>query len=561
MTLLPTKPGSASKHTRRLRKTLSSVAVLAVLLSGGKTNAAAQSAPDPAAQLTFERYEVVTGSSKRQTVLSGFLLGGAMADLAVVHIDEYGDNRLQLFEFDGDSWQPAVEATLAPGVLFVDVANIGGRERLLTYASGRLNWFDPDSATERPLVEVPASYNATARGLSYGGAEPKGPADEGEIPHVDVTRDLNGDSLDDLVVPGVGGFRIFTQRSDGSFADPVRLGPPEPFRNETAFDDSRTYGQVGVTPLTVRWYLSRVHEMDYDHDGRNDLVFWNEDHFDVHLQDARGQFSPVPDTFTVDVPFESDGVYTLLFGFSGRSACSLIFGFGARTDRTVLHSLRDIDGDGVEDLVTLTLKGGSVLRLRTGYAVHHGVRTIDGTEFAREPSASIRPHDKAPPGYSSQWLEDFDGDGQIDVLYGGVRTGIGAMIRALLGTSITMSAKLFLLQGGTYPDRPTATRRSKSDINFGGGGRDAGFFPAILVGDVNGDGSSDVLIGKSREELHVYLGGPDLLARDPVKVTVALPGDERNSWLVDLDRDGKQDLLMHHPSTTEPHRVTMLIAR
>ena len=44
-----------------------------------------------AAQFTFEQYEVVTGSAKRQTVLAGFLLGGAIADLAVVNIDDNDD--------------------------------------------------------------------------------------------------------------------------------------------------------------------------------------------------------------------------------------------------------------------------------------------------------------------------------------------------------------------------------------------------------------------------------------------------------------------------------------
>lgn len=47
-----------------------------------------------AAAFTFEQYEVVTGSAKRQTVLTGFLLGGAIAELAVVNIDEKDDRRL-----------------------------------------------------------------------------------------------------------------------------------------------------------------------------------------------------------------------------------------------------------------------------------------------------------------------------------------------------------------------------------------------------------------------------------------------------------------------------------
>ena len=36
---------------------------------------------------------------------------------------------------------------------------------------------------------------------------------------------------------------------------------------------------------------------------------------------------------------------------------------------------------------------------------------------------------------------------------------------------------------------------------------------------------------------------------------------EEYTWLVDLNKDSKQDILMDHPSTTEPHRLTMLIAR
>ena len=50
------------------------------------------------------------------------------------------------------------------------------------------------------------------------------PPRSGEIPHVDVTRDVNGDERDDLVVPDVDGFWVFVQRSDGAFADPVQIG-------------------------------------------------------------------------------------------------------------------------------------------------------------------------------------------------------------------------------------------------------------------------------------------------------------------------------------------------
>ena len=163
-----------------------------------------------AAEFPFEQYEVVTGPAKSQTVLTGFFLGGAVAELAVVNVDSNDDRRLHIYAFGDGTWVPSLDATLGPEVLFVDVANIGGRDRLVTYERGRLNWLDPESATERKLVAVTSDLD---------------PHPRGEIPHVDVARDVNADGRDDLVVPDSGGFWVFVQMEGGTFADPVKIGP------------------------------------------------------------------------------------------------------------------------------------------------------------------------------------------------------------------------------------------------------------------------------------------------------------------------------------------------
>ena len=54
--------------------------------------------------------------------------------------------------------------------------------------------------------------------------------------------------------------------------------------------------------------------MDYNRDGRSDLVFWNEDHFEVHTQDERGLFAQVGTTFTTNVAFDSDEISSLATG-------------------------------------------------------------------------------------------------------------------------------------------------------------------------------------------------------------------------------------------------------
>ena len=560
--------------SRRTIKTLTGTLALflasATFLAGILSPAAAQSTTRTVPEFTFEKQEVDIGPAFRQTVLTGFLLGGDVADLAVVNVDERGNHNLRVYAYEGGSgpggsgaWRPRMDAPLLPAVSLVDIARIGNQDRLITYGEGRLNAWDPGTASEYELASVTSSFT---------------PPREDEVPHVDVTRDVNGDGRIDLVVPaGDDGFQVFIQSADGSFADPINIGP--------AADLDRIYGADGYR--YDPWSVSRVHVFDYNGDGRVDLVSWNGDHFEAHIQDGQGLFDPVAVTFTTGVQFDSDDLSTLA---------------GEDMAGRVLHFFSDLNGDGTADMVIYALKGDRISDKRSAYEVHFGTRNTDGRiQFASESAVSIQSE-----GHVQLAMEpsDFDGNGEPDLVITTIEnryleSSLFKRIKGFMGDDVWLNLAFYRVSEGRVPDRPSAIRKIQLDgapsprepgwvpldVVLQGGKhvlrKDRAAYPRafnknLFIGDVTGNGRSDLLIEWTHRELHVFAGvpGPDLFTEQPHKVAVELPNDEEYAWMTDLNRDGRQDIVMHHPFTkrdahgapmelpgAESHRVILLIAR
>ncbi len=77
-----------------------------VFISGCTTTTGAEFTND-----LFDKYEVVTGTTPRQTVVPGFFLGGATAELAVVYTDQNDIRRLQMYGLDGGARSKIGRAT------------------------------------------------------------------------------------------------------------------------------------------------------------------------------------------------------------------------------------------------------------------------------------------------------------------------------------------------------------------------------------------------------------------------------------------------------------------
>ena len=168
-------------------------------------------------------------------------------------------------------------------------------------------------------------------------------------------------------------------------SEPAKLGPPEPYLAATAVGEQRPYGADGITAGNLPWYQGRVYQADYNQDGRDDLVFWNEDRFDVHFQSEGGQFALLATPFVAEVPFDTDGGYSLMFEYTDENLFGLLSGLRKKTQLTMLHALNDMNGDGVADLVTQGLEGRSLGNHRSTYRVYFGAATAEGIAFPPAP--------------------------------------------------------------------------------------------------------------------------------------------------------------------------------
>lgn len=499
---------------------------------------------------SYENHKIEIGTEERQTVLTGFLSGENNAELIVLYFDDNSIPQMDMYTFIQGVWEKKLQTQLSPNIVFVDLVKIGERDLLITYQGNQLSWFDFDAKIERVLMDVSIDFK---------------PFIKKEIYHIDITHDINGDGKEDIVLPNVDGFTIATQSEYGLFNEPMKLGPTEPFFDRKALGDNRSYRDVGITPLTVQWYLSRIHQLDYNRDNRLDLVFWNNDHFDVYYQEGNGLFSPTPDSFTTEVPFDTDSGYSIAFNPCNKNMFTLIFGFRKKIKQRVLYTFKDMNNDSISDMIIHSLEGRSLGNQKSCYHIHYGKPHLNGTKFTKGADTTVYPHGTAgallPWGYSSQWIQDFDGDGDVDILFKDVHTAITGMARAMIGNSIPIDLEFYRMEDSSYPRKPNKRIKIRPKLNIFGDKRV--FFPAILYGDVNGDKYLDLIVGKDWQEMQVFLGRSDsrILSKKPLKIKVSMPNDERNVRLVDINRDNKKDILIYNPSTKKSHQVTLLTSK
>jgi RHS repeat-associated protein len=346
-----------------------------------------------------------------------------------------------------------------------------------------------------------------------------------------VLADLNGDNTPDIFVMGGGGYGVekwqmtlknnglgvFTDPANGVRQNPLGLPADAPYQGPGGSQilvgdingDNRqdivlvsdykaltllgqlSGGLIAGTPLAITYQYNRTAALGHFSSAtKNDLLISGDGKLLTYAGDGLG-------------------------GFAAPTMQALDSSFNMFRD-----SLRDVNGDGVLDLVTQGRYSGGAYGKATQFSVSYGA--IGGTFGPTQVYSTGGTNGTSPIGWG-----DLDGNGQIDLLLRTPNT---------ISSLQQQTDHSFIAQSNVSASLVNPTR-----LSFDNSPTTPQYLTQMVVGDVSGDWMPD-LIALTSTGLSVRLNYGDGTYADPF--TVGLTGNNQAIVSGDLNGDGAQDIVV-----------------
>jgi hypothetical protein len=340
------------------------------------------------------------------------------------------------------------------------------------------------------------------------------------IPLINFVRDWNDSGRDDVGIFAFQGLVIHSADPSGRYNSKqmVRIELDTGMGLSTSRgSDDRTNG------LYASYKFPNLTLLDFDGDGRHDLIATTDERVSVHLRGADGVYSS-------DANFD--------FQFDVLTQQEKIEGFA-----DVNTDVEELNGDGFADAIVTKQTSKGLTNFRGVVNVYWGKPGGYGTV----PDQVIISEGTASAG-AMFW--DVNGDGLKDLVLPSVKFSIAAIIRILITRSIHVYFNIYLLgTDGRFSERPDFTKEIKYKIDFSGESDEQA---TDLEGDYNGDKRTDFVFGTDENELSIFLGVDDkkrLFSKDARAKVRADAYGELSSH--DLNGDGFSDMVIYYPQSKE----------
>lgn len=361
---------------------------------------------------------------------------------------------------------------------------------------------------ERPLVQVPTVFEGESSGppLRYP-----------------FTSDVDGDGREDLVLPQRQRLLVWLQRPGGVFRFSQRVPVDMQVRVETG--GSSIQNQVLSSVRVPPYYVT-----DFDGDGLPDLGIVQADMLLVHLQQP-GNTLPARPTYEAVLQRDLKKPRRRLLSWE------------------IPPVIEDVNGDRLADAV-VTSVGKGVTTVFLGKRSKPDFGDPDQVQQIKVDGWTFR-----------HWVVDVDGDGRKDLVLAKVdKLGVSAALQVLITGKIDATILMFL-QGpdGKFPDAATYEKTLSVPFVVAFSGQTVQVESPVMVdprGDYDHDGRADLLVKTEKDELSLYLSRGTSVFDEEHAARVKTMDTEPFSFsvfenfeplhLVDLNGDGKTDIVLHH---------------
>jgi hypothetical protein len=255
---------------------------------------------------------------------------------------------------------------------------------------------------------------------------------------------------------------------------------------------------------------------DVDGNGLNDIVATTRHEIRVFLQELAGEFSQQPSR-AIPLTFVSEIDHS-------------------RGSGSLVPQVRDIDGDGLLDLMITHVEGSFTDSITSTYIY----RNRSGRWNMNEPDDRF----VSKGVWNSDLLMPLDDDNRLELVRIQFRFSVFEMVELLLTRKIDAQIAIHRLQpDGHYQSRPWSRKKVSVGISFETF-RPKGFMPAGGL-DLNADGLMDFVTSANGKGIQVYLGGSEgPFDGRPSTQKFSSTGLIR---FADFDDDGLTDFVLYNP--------------
>lgn len=405
--------------------------------------------------------------------------------------------------------------TLPDNAQFFSRLETDAGDALVVLTDKDIRRYDRSNNRFVPLLETTSLYTLT---------------DQTRMRQLDFVVALN-EQQSIFVVPDFHHVHVYVPDADGFKHSPLKL----PAQVQT-FED------------TPRFYPRKVWPIDFNQDGKTDLVFLRDGYLQVFLQQATGEFATTALSVKPAMHLSLDQE-SRIRGGEGRNFAGL--------EINHLHDIKDLDGDGLPDIIIRREQFHDAIEVNTSYRIHYGSKGESSLQYNTDADAVI-----STKGMQFEPVfADINGDGRKDFYTPGAQFGVGSVIRALLSGNATIEMQFYLMDDKrNFNSRPDHTHKATAQVSISRASLD---MPLFSAGSLDGDPHKHLIIGEGKDRLHVIPSGKRrLFESQGTRYATALPNDGSRVKVMDINGDGLDDIILpfdNNDSEETRNRVHLLI--